>query len=448
MGVNFQKQQLHTADIGTSRNADMYDNPILSKSDQKAQNAARETLKEPAESSKLLDKIKISFLDGQGAFAALYKQVLLIFVSLLGSGKAASGAEAKYSAIDKEPIKLPENAGTLATHFAGEGKEALEKYLSVLGPKSKVTIQEAIDYMDKGEKLAEGIGKGELSKMSSDPKEAQEQLRAICWFIMAKAGQDAQFVKSGSLRFPDADQKMFDFLNSSPEKYLRVSTHFNERSLSDKASFSNVGLTGLAPGKKAQPGIEDYDRRLPGQGGAVVFDKLQDGTTFLKLESGGMPEIFRSQSTARETIDHILKASGRVLEHSLSFIITRFETKSHGADDAQYTAKEHVPKRILKDFKHTVKILKETGLVSSKEAKSMVKTAKVGLKSIQDLNGKLAERMSTKIAHTEHSDELEKLRQAQSLLSKTNAGIDSLMHKNAEVGIADRKGEEVHVRVF
>lgn len=413
------------------------DKPALSESDEKTQAVGLTTLSSTERPSpSILPEGKVAALKSDSSLMAFCKKSLSLFVSTFTRTPRSEMGEGSLSSISSRPSLMNPDQGLLALHFStDEGRAALQSYLTALGSGSKVSIEEAIDYMNQGEALVEQIIDGKCPKMDDDCEKAQEQLRAVCWFIMGKAGMEGHFVKSGTLRFNDENSKIFEFLNSSPERYLRVSTHFNERSLSSDAGFGNVGFTGLARGKKAQPGIEDYQSKLPGQGGAIVFDKLKDGTTFLKIESGGMPEVFKRRGTVKKTTQHIFRAMGRVFAHSFSFIITRFQ-KSHSVDDAKYTAKEHVPKQILKNFKHTVTILEKTGKIDSREAKVMIKTAKMGIKHIE-------KHVETLLGGIHNPQDLGRV--INSLL-ETRDSIATLINRN-NVGIEDRKGEEVHVRI-
>lgn len=147
-----------------------------------------------------------------------------------------------------------------------------------------------------------------------------EVSRALAWYVAAcavhqgqqhaadgKAGEEGLPSKAGSV-FQDPHNAVYQFLQDSPLAYSRVSPHGGGSSASG-----------------GQLGIEDYDRRLPGKSGAIVFGK-QQGTMLLRLERSGRPEL----STSAQRVDDLGqgRASGwrallRLIQNSLDYVLGR-----------------------------------------------------------------------------------------------------------------------------
>lgn len=292
---------------------------------------------------------------------------------------------------DLSPLCIPE-PGTLATnpavldallvHAQDAGtelsREAIQKYVA-LGERVVRAIeqtgaqdsQEEVP-LDGAQEAVDATGQSRAGRVQRlklttpaggvELTPNQEVTRAISWYVVACAAQqdanqkatgmarmiDGKEVSdlsiSGSYMFKDPGHAIYRFMQSSPLAYSRISTHFNETSASAKDYWGNAD----------QRGIEDYDRRLPGQNGTILFDQLQgdegQALMFIKFESEGMPHV----STSAQRIDDMGRGSAspamawqRVIAHSLSFIRTRLESPPPGVE-----RKEHVYKGILRPVAH------------------------------------------------------------------------------------------------
>lgn len=281
----------------------------------------------------------------------------------------------------------------------------------------------------------------------------QEVTRAISWYVAACAAlQDvnqpptseprvvdgkvvADLSISGSYVFKDPGNAIYNFMQSSPLAYARVSTHFNERSASDL----------LFGGYADQRGIEDYQRRLPGENGTILFDKLKNGEMFVKFEAAGVPVY-----PASKRVDDMgqgragfLEVSARQIMHSLSYLRTRF-VSSPGME-----RKEHVYKGILKLIVHdpfmqvvtaAAKLaLLEPG-VSAKYHAQLSKEK--GLPHLEDTLNRLRTRID---GQAEQSFALKDLKV---MLDDTEKGIQDVKERlgmqSNHLGIV-RRGAETHV---
>lgn len=176
--------------------------------------------------------------------------------------------------------------------------------------------------------------------------------RALAWHMMAVAakndikqvpGKPSNMATNGSFVMKDPDNRIFHFLNANPMVGGRFSTHFEERVAPDGNRVLN---------KPIQRGFDDYENKLPGQGGALLFDKLiptergGDPELFIKIEATGCPALFKLQSHEHRfhVIFRCFAAIDRHVMHSLSFIQTRFE--KHNLNEV--LRQEHVYKGALK----------------------------------------------------------------------------------------------------
>lgn len=282
---------------------------------------------------------------------------------------------------DLSPLYIPE-PGSLATnpevldalfaHAQAAGTElsrgAIQKYVALGERVVRAIEQIPLEVAQEADVVTGQSFAGSVQRLKlTTPAGAveltpnQEVTRAISWYVVACAAQQdvnqkatgiARMVDgkevtdlsiSGSYMFKDPGHAIYRFMQSSALAYSRISTHFNEMSAGAKDSWGNAD----------QRGIEDYDRRLPGQNGTILFDQLQDKSgqalMFIKFESEGMPHMLTSAQRFDDMGQGSASASmawRRVLAHSLSFIRTRFESLP-GVE-----RKEHVYKGILKQVVH------------------------------------------------------------------------------------------------
>lgn len=193
-----------------------------------------------------------------------------------------------------------------------------------------------------------------------------ESARAVSWYLAAcAAGQDVAQEASGVQRslngapvkdlttkgayvFQDRNNAIFNFLASSPLAYRRPSTHFNAQSATPLQ----------ANGALRQFGIEDFQRQLPGEGGAMLFDKLQGAPgqerMFLKLEHTGYPPLAGRAGRIdnnNEGQGNLIRTFGRKVQHACSFVhstISGIKSKlGLSSTPNEIDRKEHVYKGIL-----------------------------------------------------------------------------------------------------
>lgn len=284
-----------------------------------------------------------------------------------------------------------------------------------------------------------------------------ETARGISWYVAACAAQQdvnqqatgsavvvngqevTNLTVKGAFVFKDPGNAIYNFLQSSPLAYSRISTHFHERSASE-------GRIGSRP---EQRGIEDYDRRLPGQNGAMLFDKLKGAPgkeeMFLKIESKGFPDVFGSskrvddQGMGRGTRWQALK---RWLGHGINYVKSLLP-ESQNADRKEHVHKGLLETSVHKPFMQVVKTAENLGLATGARPSAHEKLAKkMGLpyleRTLADLKktiGALPELSS------QHLDLLNRLVQAQAAILTAKAELGA---QSDHLGI-ERQGAETHV---
>ena len=282
--------------------------------------------------------------------------------------------------------------------------------------------------------------------------------RAVSWFMMAQAAsQDASrhasnpqsttsdMPTNGSFVMKDPDNRMYNFLNSSPTAASRMSTHFEER-LGHTDKHAIVGR--ISTSKAAQRGIEDYQSKMPGQGGTMLFDKLTAGSDgvkelFVKFESGGCPPYFKTEP--HEGVGHkivrFFAAADRNMGHAISFLTSKL-SNSKGPDSV--LRQEHVYKGVLKDtvnkeFKALVENAISAGVIDASASAVGKSVHKLGLPYVQDAIKTIQE------AALQTGN--------RSILGQANTTLDTLVSESRRLGQAsdqhgiERRGAETHISI-
>lgn len=332
----------------------------------------------------------------------------------------------------------------------------------------KVTEAEIRSMVATGERIASalrepggGEGGGLPLKVTVDGQTHTVQAgvytaRAVGWFMMAQAAsQDAtrpaqgpasttsDMPTNGSFVMKDPDNRMFNFLNSSPTAASRMSTHFEER----LGHTDKHALMGLIPTSKAsQRGIEDYQSKMPGQGGTMLFDKMKPGSDgvrelFVRFEGGGCPPYFKTEphEGTGHKIARFFAAADRNLGHASSFLTSRF-SNSKGPDAV--LRQEHVYKGVLKNtvnkqFTALVNSAIAAGVIDANASAVGKSVHKLGLPYVQDAIKTIQDA----------AREMGKER----VLNQANTTLDTLLSESGRLGMAsdqhgiERRGAETHI---
>ena len=330
-----------------------------------------------------------------------------------------------------------------------------------------------------GERLAaalqadiQGSGNSPLTVLDNDGNAHQvssgiHTTRSLSWYMMSvgalqDVAREAAGIEghgsmptNGSFVMKDPGNRTYNFLSQAPTAASRMSSHFNERSDVSRdpgvlGFFTNMAKRHLALGfiptfKPAQRGIEDYRNMLPGQGGAMLFDKLRAGDgskeLFVKFEHGGCPPYFggleRHEGFGAFT-GRFFGALVRNVGHAFSFASTR------GADGAvEGRRQEHVYKGVLKNtvhmpFKELVQNAKRSGLdlgASSRAISNNVE--KFGMPTVHAMVQQIADQAQD----GGHQAIVDQARELQ----------DNIRSEMKKLGIAsdqydiERRGAEVHI---
>lgn len=139
---------------------------------------------------------------------------------------------------------------------------------------SNLTVLEMMEFVKKGEELYKAIN--QLSPPIAD----KENVKCLYWYLTAlnATQSEASDLNVGdSLRFRDPQGKITNYIKSCPLSYYRLFTPFSSsvRQKSEKFFDKPEMKYGLdVPG-------------LPGNKRAIIFDQLQDNTSFIKAEEKG-----------------------------------------------------------------------------------------------------------------------------------------------------------------
>lgn len=346
--------------------------------------------------------------------------------------------------------------------------QIMQKYAQAIG--SKLSENDVKAYISIGERLVNALNEGRLQEDGTLLVQTQngsdmrihsnlETSRAVSWYLQAKAAMDnaspdrePTLLQRGSMLMKDEDGKLFRFLNSAPNAYGRISSHFNERSSSEIAGFRNTGvmgkLCGLLQPSAAQRGIEDFSGRFPGCKGTMLFDQLhgKDGSTqiFLKWEEAGMPTILGEMKHAdkeegkRAALRNHIKAFGRCAAHTVNFASLLAGPKN--TDPSLKARRENLSgentKLLFDEFK---KIVQESAQnVGTKEAKETIKAGKErGLYHIKDILQDMKETYQS----DKHVSGFEKK------IARIDALLGKIQQFESDMGNdfgLERKGAEVH----
>ncbi|MFT0892267.1 hypothetical protein [Pseudochelatococcus sp. G4_1912] len=288
---------------------------------------------------------------------------------------------------------------------------------------------------------------------------------ALSWYMMASAASqdvlrntiDASYaslasdmLESGTFIMKDPDQRIYKFLTSNKESYKRISTHFAERVGHDEKF--------IVPGvlvKPLQNGIEDFERRMPGQSGTILFDCLKpsenDGVSelFVKFESTGCPPLFNSATNADLRTSSLVAyaAIQHHLEHTFSFLGSR---GSHTPSaNTQNVRQEHLYKGVLEHiYKKIISIFEKAGnldqtpaglYIGNKQSSSDIskKMKKFGLPAAKrEINALIAEATTKKCRGIR--------KEALNLLADILRETQRLGLASDQYGI-ERRGAEVHI---
>eukprot|EP01125_Pyxidicula_operculata_P020907 TRINITY_DN7864_c0_g1_i2.p1 TRINITY_DN7864_c0_g1~~TRINITY_DN7864_c0_g1_i2.p1 ORF type:complete len:468 (-),score=51.85 TRINITY_DN7864_c0_g1_i2:391-1794(-) len=187
------------------------------------------------------------------------------------------------------------------------------------------------------------------------PESKPEDIVGLIWLFTAKIAQISdgkELFTSGCLRIDDVDGKIFNYINSCKNSYPRISTHYPER-LSETFYLNG-----------SQRGLDLRNLKLPSQKHSVLYFRLGDGTTAIKIEEAGFPPI----------IDNNFVSWENLLEtaiHTKNYLRTRLPQKqSHikkvwsKADNAFIEFKvsgrrEKVPDALKQKFKKVLDLLYE-----------------------------------------------------------------------------------------
>lgn len=414
--------------------------------------------------------IAAPFAIGLGAVAAgalLAAKAISFIPKLVNEKLLEPRAEAQFKAANDPMIRdlaTPMQNGVLSK----EG--VMAKLVTHAGNTGRpVSQQEIQDMVNTGERIAKALreepGGGHLPLMVTVNGQQHQvsantyMARCVGWYMMAQAAsQDvdraalhgdtrtSDMATSGSFAMKDPGNRMYNFLNSAPTAAPRMSTHFEER-VDHTHKHKIVGL--IPTSKPEQRGIEDYQSKMPGQGGTMLFDKLKPGETdgvpelFVKFESVGCPPYFKSEPHmgVGQKIARFFGALDRNIGHATNFLKS---LGNHGGGANVVSRQEHVYKGVLKNtvnagFKTLVDNAIASGVIDA-NAKAVGKSVhKFGLPYVQDA-----------IATIQQSA---RALGNQQIAQECNDMIDTINREGVKLGFVSdqheivRRGAEAHISI-
>ncbi len=277
-----------------------------------------------------------------------------------------------------------------------------------------------------------------------------EVMRAISWYVVACAAQQdanrqacgvesqiggkviTDLTIAGSYVVKDPHNAIYDFMNHYPGVYARISTHFNERS--DSAL--------LAYGHADQRGIEDYQNRLPGEGGTILFDRLKDGEIFFKFEHDGVPTLASARALERGQGGATdLEVAYRVGSHTLSFLWTLMYA-SPGVERKEHVYKGLLEAQVHRPFLELVRNAQALGMLEqgASEAQHARQSKAQGLPHLE----RTLAQLEAKLGDQALTEELAALRLSLAGLKETIGQAKLILGAQSDhLGII-RRGAETH----
>lgn len=205
--------------------------------------------------------------------------------------------------------------------FYFNNKGILEPFLDL----SLVPVADCIQYIHEGAAIVKSI------LLNSYERATPNEVVALMWLLYAKCGVFGELFVGGMLRVDDPAGKIFDYISSAKRVYNRLSSHYPERLSESKQFGGHFGLDIL---------VEPGAYKLPADKHTILFFRLGDDTTAIKLESAGVPPIWKKEFMT-------LEGTKSFFQHSTGFVSGRFEDKGQVQNMKR---KEHVPNWALDCF--------------------------------------------------------------------------------------------------
>lgn len=207
----------------------------------------------------------------------------------------------------------------------------------------EITSETMLEFIDAGEKLAYQIEQGNPS-ITHTAKDAC----SLVWFMMAMCASTGEEHYSGTIRIDDKQSKLYDYLFQC-ESYPRISSHYK----------AHRDYTKELKGKK-QRGIDISEFVLPNNKHTILFSKLRDGTTFVKLENYGMPPFWKPHYRNKNSLIQVAGHLKNYFKHIIGLKASHPDYKSR---------RENFPKDYKKKYLQIVKTLDDHKSSAANETK-------------------------------------------------------------------------------
>lgn len=230
-----------------------------------------------------------------------------------------------------------------------------------------VSVQEMKESIQRGEVLEKKIASGDIytvqqmaGQLSNDGK-GLEAVKDLMWLLTAKTAMTDELYTSGSMRLSDKSGKAEAFIRECGGKaiYKRGSTHMQEHRVK---------------GEK-QDGLDLRNIGMPANKRTLLFQKLPDGSLFLKMEERGFPPFWK---TGFQTFRNFAEYIG----HCGTFLHTRFKKGGIGIKQAR---KEHVPQKTKEAY---TKLIQELHIYNADHEKEIKDGKTFGLTKMDEIVNK------------------------------------------------------------
>lgn len=181
---------------------------------------------------------------------------------------------------------------------------------------SEISVFEMMQNVKKGEEIFEEIQKSSSNSFNSN----SEKVKCLVWYLTSVGAQDTkeneEITGNEVLRFRDVNGKVGEYIKSANDGHTSVLTtnHFRNLGKRDTKYLGDSEYLGDSNflSKSASQNWGIAVNGLPGGNNNLVFDKLKDGTTFIKAEKSSIwSKIINAIPLIRNIFNLLIKTNQR-----------------------------------------------------------------------------------------------------------------------------------------
>ncbi len=259
----------------------------------------------------------------RGHFNAHAEQYKALIQSL--QGPAASGPTLTAS------ILCPQPKNDISIELAAE---SLSAYCDKYCP--GISSVDARGRILNGQQLMRSILRDPSFRPSPDPKEFQNHLANITWFLMYAWGLQKKRGATEAAFVIENGSKLYEFVKASRSSYPRASSHFIGR------SPANDGYSSYLVKSSMHHGIDIEEGLLPAVKRTILFEMVDSPSFNHNPKIPGQVLFFKPENWGTQ---------GTLFQHSLEYVESvQKKRRGEGEDDALGVQKERVPDNAKKAF--------------------------------------------------------------------------------------------------